>query len=475
MKPHSLLKTSVVRMSLRYTLLYALLLALLYAVLYLSSLRYIDAQLEERLASEIDALVDVYNVSGLDELRMTIENLKSEGMEQGRFYLLAEKDGLPVAGNLTKWPHEANVLIDSQDIQNIWLDDDIMIGDFYINDAYLPAAARKLPDDSRLLVAYGIEQDNLLRELSENLKESFGAAILFMLLLSFTLGKAILRRVETINQTASEIMSGDLSRRIPLSKRHDEFDHLAQRLNEMLDRIEGVLRSMRDVTDNIAHDLKSPITRIRNRMEVLLLQEQRTEEEYREALAQTIKDADFIIKTFNAVLQTAQADAGTMYAEFSLVDLSRLVREVGELFAPSAEDAGLDFRTEHQESVFIKGNCDLLGQAICNLLDNAIKFTPRNGQVSLELVTTSSGADIIIADTGPGIPTHEYERVRQRFVRLDTSGQTTGNGLGLSLVDAIVRQHGASLLFDDNNPGLRAIIRFAEFVSNPANKATSPA
>ncbi len=458
-------------MSLRYTLLYALLLALLYTVLYLSSLRYIDAHLEERLSDELVSLITIYEEQGFEHLKTAIDTLRLAGMEKGKFYLLAHENGLPAAGNLTKWPHEANELLVNQEVQNIWLDDDIMISDFYVNDAYLPAAAYQFHDGTRILLAYGIEQDNILRELSENLKESFGAVVLFMLLLSFTLGKAILSRVEMINLTASEIMSGDLSRRIPLSKRHDEFDHLAQRLNEMLDRIEGVLRSMRDVTDNIAHDLRSPITRIRNRMEVLLLQDQRTEEEYREALEQTIRDADFIIKTFNAVLQTAQADAGTMYAEFSRVDLSQLVREVGELFAPSAEDAGLDFRTEYQESVFIKGNCDLLGQAICNLLDNAIKFTPRSGQVSLELVATGSCVDIVIADTGPGIPSHEHQRVRQRFVRLDTSRQTTGNGLGLSLVDAITRQHGASLIFEDNSPGLRAIIRFTKFASS----ATEPA
>ncbi len=460
MRTHSLLRTSVVRMSLRYTVFYAALLGLLTAILYLSSIRYVSAQLKDELAQELSMLSQLFDIEGLDHLRAAIDKLKVKGLDEGRFYLLARENGMPVAGNLSKWPHEADVLLDDGGIRNIWLDDDIMTGNFYKNDAYLPAAARTFPDGSRLLVAYGVEQDNVIRELSENLWESFGAVLFFMLLLSVTLGRAVLRRIETISMTAGNIMAGDLSQRIPVSKRRDEFDTLAQRLNSMLERIEKVLLSMREVTDNVAHDLRSPITRIRNRMEVLLLQEQRDEREYRAALEQTIRDADIMIKTFNAVLQTAQADAGTMRADLQPVDLSKLAREMGELFTPGAEDAGLTLRVECEAPVFIKGNGDLLAQAIGNLLDNAIKFSPPGGEISLELIKTREKTDIIISDKGRGIPQEEYQRVRQRFVRLDAARQTEGNGLGLSLVDAIARQHGAALLFEDNAPGLRAIIRF---------------
>jgi len=265
--------------------------------------------------------------------------------------------------------------------------------------------------------------------------------------------------MDTIGRAASEIMAGDLSQRVPVSGRNDEFDALAQRLNNMLERIEEVLAGMREVTDNVAHDLRSPITRIRNRMEVTLL-ERRDEAEYRDVMEQTIKDADTMVKTFNAILQTAQANAGAIRADLLPVDLSKLVREMGELYTPVAEEAGLTLRIESGALITVPGHRDLLAQAIGNLLDNAVKYTPREGKLYLELIPGDGAVDLVVEDSGPGIPEKERHRVTQRFVRLDTVRQKEGNGLGLSLVDAIARQHGATLLFEDNEPGLRAIIRF---------------
>ena len=254
-------------------------------------------------------------------------------------------------------------------------------------------------------------------------------------------------------------MAGDLSQRVPVSGRNDEFDALAQRLNNMLERIEEVLAGMREVTDNVAHDLRSPITRIRNRMEVTLL-ERRDEAEYRDVMEQTIRDADTMIRTFNAILLTAQANAGAIRADLLPVDLSKLVREMGELYTPVAEEAGLTLRIESGALITVPGHRDLLAQAIGNLLDNAVKYTPREGKLYLELIPGDGAVDLVVEDSGPGIPEKERHRVTQRFVRLDTVRQKEGNGLELSLVDAIARQHGATLLFEDNEPGLRAIIRF---------------
>ena len=363
-----------------------------------------------------------------------------------------------LAGNLTKWSDEGSVSFDG-DVHNIWLDENILPGNLYKDDAYLPAIAREFTDGNRLLLVRGVEQDNILREVSEYLLESLGAVVFFALLMGITLGRAILRRMDTIGRTASEIVAGDLSQRIPLSGRNDEFDALAQRLNNMLERIEEVLAGMREVTDNVAHDLRSPITRIRNRMEVTLL-ERRDEAEYRDVMEQTIKDADTMVKTFNAILQTAQANAGAIRADLLPVDLSKLVQEMGELYTPVTEEAGLTLRIESGVPITVPGHRDLLAQAIGNLLDNAVKYTPRGGKLYLELIPGDGTADLVVEDSGPGIPEKERHRVKQRFVRLDTVRQKEGNGLGLSLVDAIARQHGATLLFEDNEPGLRAIIRF---------------
>jgi len=455
----SLLQTSALRLALQYTLLYVLVLGIALAALFWSSSRYVDSQLEADIEQELSLLAQAFHSGGAEHLIEVVSGRAEEdALDEGRFYLLVTPEDRLLAGNLTKWPGEASVSFDG-DVHNIWLDENILPGNLYNDDAYLPAIAREFPDGNRLLLVRGVEQDNILREVSEYLLESLGAVVFFALLMGITLGRAILRRMDTISRAASEIMAGDLSRRVPVSGRNDAFDALAQRLNNMLERIEAVLAGMREVTDNVAHDLRSPITRIRNRMEVTLL-ERRDESEYRDVMEQTIKDADTMVRTFNAILQTAQANAGAIRADLLPVDLSKLVREMGELYGPVTEEAGLTLRIESGAPITVPGHRDLLAQAVGNLLDNAVKYTPRGGTLYLELVSGDGTVDLVVEDSGPGIPEKERHRVKERFVRLDTVRQKEGNGLGLSLVDAIARQHGATLLLEGNEPGLRAIIRF---------------
>jgi signal transduction histidine kinase len=455
----SLLRTSALRLALQYTFWYTLAVGVMLTALFWSSNRYVDAQLQADIEQELSSLAQAFHSGGAGRLIEAVSaRAEQNALDEGRFYLLVTAEDRPLTGNLTKWPAEASVSFDG-DVHNIWLDENILPGKLYSDDAYLPAIAREFADGSRLLLVRAVEQDNILREISEYLLESLAAVVFIALLMGVTMGRAILRRMDTISSTASEIMAGDLSQRVPVSGRNDEFDALAQRLNNMLERIEGVLAGMREVTDNVAHDLRSPITRIRNRMEVTLL-ERRDEKEYRDVMEQTIKDADTMVRTFNAILQTAQANAGAIRAELLPVDLSKLVREMGELYIPVAEEAGLTLRIESGAPMTLPGHRDLLAQAIGNLLDNAVKYTPRGGILYLELNAGDGTVDLVVEDSGPGIPEKEHHRVTQRFVRLDTVRRQEGNGLGLSLVDAIVRQHGATLLFEDNEPGLRAIIRF---------------
>jgi len=454
----SLLQTSAVRLALKYTLLYTLVLGIALAALFWSSRRYVDAQLKADIQQDLYTLTQVFESSGAERLAEAVSRRLEGALNENRYYLLVTSDTRPVAGNMREWPDEAAVSFEGK-VHNIWVDESVLPGDRYVDDAYLPAIARELPDGSRLLLVRGVEQDSILQEVSEYLLESLVVVVFVALLMGVTLGRAMLGRMDTISRTAGEIMTGNLSQRIPLSDRNDEFDALAQRLNNMLDRIEEVLAGMREVTDNVAHDLRSPITRIRNRLEVTLL-EQRDEVEYRDVMEKTIKDADTMVKTFNAILQTAQANAGTIRADLVPVDLSKLVQEMGELYTPVVEEAGLKLHIESGEPTTIPGNRDLLAQAIGNLLDNAVKYTPQGGRLYLELNPGDAVVDVVVEDSGPGIPEKEHHRVKQRFVRLDTVRHAQGNGLGLSLVDAIVRQHGAILLFEDSKPGLRAIIRF---------------
>jgi signal transduction histidine kinase len=274
-----------------------------------------------------------------------------------------------------------------------------------------------------------------------------------------TLGRAILRRVDTISRTAGEIMAGDLSQRVPLSDRNDEFDALADRLNTMLDRVQHLIKGIREVTDNIVHDLRSPLTRLRNRLEITV-RKHRSEQEYAQAIHCGIEDAESLIKTFNALLGIAQAKAGNYRTQWGPVGLDRLASDLVALYRPVAEEKEQTLEFQDSGSVKITGSRDLLAQAISNLLENATKYTPEGGSIRLQLRRSAGAVEVVVSDTGPGIPESEREHVLERFVRLESSRHTPGNGLGLSLVKAVSKLHKAELLLGDASPGLVVTIRF---------------
>jgi signal transduction histidine kinase len=255
-------------------------------------------------------------------------------------------------------------------------------------------------------------------------------------------------------------MAGDLSQRIPTRGTRDEFDQLAGNLNAMLDEIERLMDGIRHVSDNIAHDLRTPLTRLRHRLEQLHadLDENST---LTEQVERSIADADQLLSTFAALLRIARIEAGGHKSDFKSVDLTALVRDAAELYEAVAEEKQLVFTTQIDELINIDGDRDLLFQAVINLLDNAVKYTPKSCKVLLTLKQTGNSISIIVTDTGPGIPANERDKVRQRFYRLEHSRSTPGSGLGLSLVNAVAHLHHAEFLLEDNNPGLKATFRCA--------------
>jgi signal transduction histidine kinase len=273
------------------------------------------------------------------------------------------------------------------------------------------------------------------------------------------LGRTFLQRIDTINRTAELVAAGELSKRVTLSSKDDEFDELATHLNAMLDQIEHLLTGMREVTDNVAHDLRKPLTRMRNRIEVTLLDKRETED-YRRALEETMADANELMKTFNALLEIAQAEAGSFRGEWVDVELSKLLEDIGELYLDEAEEHSGRFEYDIEPDLHIRGNRHLLAQAVTNLLDNAFKYTPDNCNINLTAKTTDGRISISVTDEGPGIPTRQRLHVLERFVRLDSDRGKTGNGLGLSLVKAVANLYGAELRLDDNQPGLRVSLLF---------------
>lgn len=468
MKLPRLLKTTALRLAMRYAFVYVSVLAAVLAALAWVTGRGIDADVAAALEHEMAALTALRGDDGGASLIRAIDERQAEGARQGRAYLLVGPDGRKLAGNLVDWPEDEAIPLDGK-VHAVWIEEEVIPRVLYDDDAHWPVVARRLPDGSRLLLARAVRQPQTLREITEYLLETIGTALLLALVMSVTLGHRILGRMDTIGLTASEIMAGDLSQRVPLSGKNDEFDALATRLNAMLERIEQLVGGIRDVTDNVAHDLRGPLTRLRNRLEVTLLEE-RNESEYREVIAQSVEDAQSLIDTFNALLGIAQAEAGSHRAPWGVVDLDRLVSDLADLYAPLAEEGNNCLELLSEGPINIPGSRDLLAQAVGNLLENAIKYTPDNGVIRLQLRRVSGTAEVSVADTGPGIPDAEKQRVLERFVRLENSRHTPGNGLGLSLVRAVARLHKASLLLEDADPGLRVTIRFGASRDRPGRR-----
>jgi signal transduction histidine kinase len=286
---------------------------------------------------------------------------------------------------------------------------------------------------------------------------AWGLAITVMMALAggVMLSRRTMRRLEAINETSRRIMHGDLSRRIPTRSTDDDFDQLADNLNGMLDTIEKLMEDVRRVTDNVAHDLRTPLTRLRNRLENL----KRDDDIDKGSVEAALADADGLLATFNALLRIASIESGRRRAAFENIELDDMVRDVTDLYEPLAEQKGQNLAISVSENVHVRGDRDLLFQAFANLLDNAIKYTPRGGDIRVSLENGDSGPRIRIIDSGPGIPEQSRDQVFKRFFRLEHSRHTPGNGLGLSLVEAVARLHHADIQLS-GEPGLDVSLSF---------------
>ncbi|MEN6541969.1 HAMP domain-containing sensor histidine kinase [Parvibaculum sp.] len=413
-------------------------------------------QTDEAVQAEITGLAEQYAQGGLPLLVHTVIQ-RSRDPGQG-LYLVTGPNGQVLAGNIDVRPTAAPG-------PDGWMD-------FFYNrkvvDRVEVKAARArafvLPEGFFLLVGRDVQERRIIESLITNaLFWAIGLTVALGLAGGLVMSRNMLARVDAINRTSSSIMRGDLSQRLPIAGTGDELDQLARNLNDMLDQIEALMTGMRQVTDNVAHDLRSPLNRLRSRLEVTLLKDA-SPEEYRQALERTIAEADNLLGTFNALLMIARAEAGSLRETMNVIDPAVIVADAAELYEPLAEESGLRLDVDAQAGLSVSGNRELLSQAVVNLIDNAIKHgRPLNGNVE-PLIVVSVKADaagrvlISVDDHGVGIPQKERAHVLERFVRLESSRNTPGSGLGLSLVAAVVRLHGGRLAFQDNNPGLRATI-----------------
>ena len=446
-----LLRTTTFRLALIYLGLFLCLVLVLLGFIYWTTAGVADKQINDTIEAEITGLAEQYRSRGLGGL----SDVVAERSRNQRYslYLLTGPGSFALSGNLTAWP-------EAQEDASGWLDFSYrrpVGGEVETHRAR--ARHLRLGGDFDLLVGRDVEErhriDQVLRvSLAWAIALTIGLGLLGGILFS----RNVLSQIEAITRASRDIMAGDLRRRLPRSGSDDEIDRLAASLNDMLEEIERLAISMREVTDNIAHDLRSPLNRMRNRLEVTLMSSANPNE-YRAALEETVSDVAGLLETFNALLAIARAEAGRPEGNPATFDLSDAARDMVELYAPVADEKGVVLSGDIADGISILGFRQLMGQALANLIDNAIKYTPSGGRVSVVLKRRDTGCDLIVADTGPGIPESDRERVLDRFVRLEASRNSPGSGLGLSLVRAVARLHGADLVLDDNLPGLRVTLR----------------
>jgi signal transduction histidine kinase len=329
-----------------------------------------------------------------------------------------------------------------------------------------------LPNGMRLMVGRDIGEREQVRGLVRQALVT-ALAIMFIgaLAIWFFVGRRALKRIDHMSEASKKIMAGDLSQRLPVSGSGDEFDRLSLSLNAMLGRIEQLNEGLRQVSDNIAHDLKTPLTRLRNRAEAALAGDGEPQAQ-QQALEQMIADSDQLIRTFNALLMISRVEAGSSTAQMSSVDLSDLARDAAELYEPVAEDAGVSLTADIAPDLVITGNRELLAQALSNLIDNAVKYVGdvSSPQIKVSLAREGSEVRLSVTDNGPGVPAERREDVVKRFVRLDESRSKPGTGLGLSLVQAVAALHGGRLELKDGSPGAETNPGLAAIMALPGGQ-----
>lgn len=448
-------RTTAFRLSLIFMALFGAAAAAAMAYIYLNTDALLSRRLEQTINTEIQGLAEHYRGRNINSLAETVAR-RSRGPGNS-LYLLTYPDYSYMAGNLGRVPEEflqpKDKPIDFLYTQT-WREDG--------RKRLARARVFELSGGYRLLVGRDIEDR---REFQNVIRAAFiwvlGAMLLVGLGGGWLVSRALLARIDEVSAASRTIMAGDLSQRVPVYGTGDELDRLSENLNAMLERIEQLMNGLREVSDNIAHDLKTPLNRLRNRVEGAL--RQGGEAHYREALEGTIEEADDLIKTFNALLSIARLEAGAVHDTMSEIDVSALVADAAELYEPAAEDHGLKLTSEIEDGLHITGDRQLLGQALANLIDNAIKYgAPAAGDdakaIGISARASDNSIEIAVSDNGPGIPEEDRARVLKRFVRLERSRSRPGSGLGLSLVAAVARLHGGIVLLEDNSPGLRAVL-----------------
>lgn len=454
MKPPSpgfaerLFRSAGVRFGVIYASLFGISAAALAAFVWWSTAGLLERQTEAAIDSDAQALSERYTEGGIPALIEIIRQRVDSNVDDDAVYLLVDPLHRPVAGNLDSWPRS--------------LPPDITRGELRMLRTGISTLAMvrsyELQDGFHLLVGRDVEAKAQLRLMMQDaMIWAAGIAIALGSFGAWAVRGLFRATLADVGATAAAIGMGDLSRRVKVTGQGDEFDVLAETINDMLARIERLMDGVRQVSNAIAHDLRTPITRARARLEDAAVHAA-SPEELRAAVERAVADLDGIVAVFQALLRIAEIEAGSRRSAFAPFDATPMLQDMVELYGAVAEDAGQELATELPAALPMFGDRDMVQQAVANLLDNALKFSPAGSVITLSAAEDSDGARIIVADHGAGIPAADRARATERFFRGEQARSTPGSGLGLALVQAVATLHGGSFALEDNEPGLRAIL-----------------
>ena len=490
----SILRSFAWRIAIGYGVLFGLSGFALLAFIYVSTEGFTTRQMEAVIEAEVQGLAERYRVAGTRGLRALVDERLARNPASSSIYLLADPRFRVLAGNLSSWPEAARST-------DPWIEFELYAaGDADRREVHRARARHfQLPHGFHLLVGRNMRDFEHMRSaIFRTTAWGVGIAAVLAFVIAWRLRRSVVARIESINRTSRRIMEGELSERIRSHGSGDEFDELITNLNAMLERIESLMEDVRRVSDNVAHDLRTPLGRLRTRLE--RLRDAEGDGVSAELAEAALEEADQMLATFNALLRIARIetrqrrhafervnlatvgnDVADLYAPvaesrgitfrhsgieapvdgdaFERVNLATVGNDVADLYAPVAESRGITFRHSGIEAP-VDGDADLIFQSLANLLDNAMKYTPEGGAVTLHVTSDDDAVTVVVADSGPGVPPEEREAVLRRFYRLEPARSTPGSGLGLSLVAAVAELHEATLELEDNAPGLLVRLRF---------------
>ena len=449
-----LLRTTVFKLSLVYLVVFAIGAGLVLMRVGMNVKELFDDQIDQTVEAEIAGLSEQYRQGGIRRLVETVERRANQ--PGSSLYLVTTFAGERITGNVAQLP--VGVLERPGLIETRYARTDGVVAEHR-------ALARifLLPGGFRLLVGRDLEDREALRGMMlRALLTSLGWLVLIGTAGGIFVAMRVLRRVDAMSASAQTIMSGDLSQRLPRTGSGDELDRLATSLNAMLERIGELMKGLQEVSDNIAHDLKTPLTRLRNGVDEALRSAQ-SPDDYRACLEKVVEESEGLIRVFNALLMIARLESGAAQEAMQHFDVAEVARDVAELYDAVAEEQGVMLTLDADGPLMLRGGRELIGQALANLVDNAIKHgqpQESGAQVVVNIAARRMGnrIELTVADRGPGVAAQDRARVLERFMRLEGSRSRPGSGLGLSLASAVARLHHGALRLDDNEPGLRVTI-----------------